>query len=218
MSKDKQFIITLYRHSIFCFIGIGFISCDRIEVHGLNMSASTASTCISGCYCDNVEYQPVCSMDGVTNFISPCHAGCTSSGKSIEKDSRGRSKTLYYGCACAKDKSLSDGLEVGKPWWVADEEEEEELLQGEDGRPLVPSSSSSSDKYSHYNLDTMVDGYCNTDCSRAFYTMIGTFGVMGIFSSTTRIPGFIVALRAVERRDKASAITLTVCTVVPQTK
>ena len=34
-------------------------------------------SCNSDCGCPVSRMQPICSKDGVTNFYSPCHAGCT---------------------------------------------------------------------------------------------------------------------------------------------
>ena len=62
---------------------------------------------------------------------------------------------------------------------------------------------------SGYTLNNAVDGYCKSDCN-AFYIFIGTFGILGLAGSTTRLPGFIVSLRVVEKRDKAASFTLTV--------
>ncbi len=177
--------------------GITFITCDRLEIHGLN-----ETSCTAGCHCDNVEYQPLCSMDGVTNFISPCHAGCKSSSKSVEKDRKGRSKTLYWGCECAREISVSKGREVVKPWWAVEKEDDDG-----DGRPLVGEGATSNPEYT---LETMVDGYCQTDCTKSFYMLLGTFAVFGIFAATTRLPGFVVNLRSVEKRDKAAALSLQV--------
>ena len=33
-------------------------------------------TCNADCSCPVSRMQPICSKDGVTNFYSPCHAGC----------------------------------------------------------------------------------------------------------------------------------------------
>ena len=58
-------------------------------------------------------------------------------------------------------------------------------------------------------MDNVVDGYCQSDCN-AFILFMTGFGILGIAGSTTRLPGFIVSLRVVEKRDKAASITLTV--------
>ena len=85
-----------------------FVTCPPRTVVGMDPNDGSAfAACSGGCFCDNVESQPVCSMDGVTVFKSPCHAGCSHSNKSAELDSNGRPKTIYWGCGCARDKALS---------------------------------------------------------------------------------------------------------------
>ena len=34
------------------------------------------SPCNADCGCPVSRMQPLCSKDGITNFYSPCHAGC----------------------------------------------------------------------------------------------------------------------------------------------
>ena len=55
----------------------------------------------------------------------------------------------------------------------------------------------------------MVDGYCEGDCN-AVGIFFAVFGLFGLAGSTTRLPGLIVSLRVVEKRDKAASFTLTV--------
>ena len=85
-----------------------FVTCPPRMVVGMDQNDGSAfASCSGGCFCDNVESQPVCSMDGVTVFKSPCHAGCSHSNKSAELDSKGKPKTIYWGCGCGRDKALS---------------------------------------------------------------------------------------------------------------
>lgn len=83
------------------------------------------------------------------------------------------------------------------PWW----DEEEEDSSG--GRPLVQGGRSV------YTLENVVDGYCEGDCN-AVGIFFAVFGLFGLAGSTTRLPGLIVSLRVVEKRDKAASFTLTV--------
>ena len=60
-----------------------------------------------------------------------------------------------------------------------------------------------------YTLENVVDGYCEGDCN-AVGIFFAVFGLFGLAGSTTRLPGLIVSLRVVEKRDKAASFTLTV--------
>ena len=54
-----------------------------------------------------------------------------------------------------------------------------------------------------------MDGYCESDCY-AVGIFFAVFGFFGLAAATTRLPGLIVSLRVVEKRDKAASFTLTV--------
>ena len=58
-------------------------------------------------------------------------------------------------------------------------------------------------------MENVVDGYCEGDCN-AVGIFFAVFGLFGLAGSTTRLPGLIVSLRVVEKRDKAASFTLTV--------
>ena len=58
-------------------------------------------------------------------------------------------------------------------------------------------------------MENVVDGYCESDCY-AVGIFFAVFGLFGLAGSTTRLPGLIVSLRVVEKRDKAASFTLTV--------
>ncbi|XP_019868360.1 solute carrier organic anion transporter family member 74D [Aethina tumida] len=49
--------------------------------------------CNQDCNCDYVKYNPVCSQDGETSFISACHAGCTQVRKINGTD-------IFSDCSC----------------------------------------------------------------------------------------------------------------------
>lgn len=57
------------------------------------------SECNTHCHCDYVKYNPICSQDGRTTFISACHAGCRTV-KNINDT------TVFSNCSCISKKSL----------------------------------------------------------------------------------------------------------------
>lgn len=70
------------------------LTCDNNsllnEFGALNLTAS----CNSNCFCDSVQYSPVCHEASGTTYFSPCHAGCG--------DWNETTKT-YHNCKCATD-------------------------------------------------------------------------------------------------------------------
>jgi sodium-independent organic anion transporter len=203
MSKYKFKARTIAAFSALCmllgaiaFTSVSFISCNPVQVYGLKTSYAEASPCTTSCGCENVEYYPVCSMDGLTQFSSPCHAGCASSNQSVELDKKGKPRTLYWDCKCAREKSEADGLAPVKPWWIEKHED------SDDDRPLVTASLP-------YSTNVAVEGYCPKDCSTALLSFFLIFGPVGVVMALARLPGFIMSLRAIEKRDKAASMTLT---------
>ncbi|CAG2167176.1 unnamed protein product [Oppiella nova] len=66
---------------IFGLIGIisaMFMGCPATLLHGklFNGQFDLQSTCNTDCKCTTRVYQPICGSDGITNYFSPCYAGC----------------------------------------------------------------------------------------------------------------------------------------------
>jgi sodium-independent organic anion transporter len=81
---------------------IATIACPRLEVVD-----TTGLPCRTACSCTEAEFRPTCSMDGSALFLSPCHAGCTTSSL---RTVGGEERTVYTGCSCvgpASNISLS---------------------------------------------------------------------------------------------------------------
>lgn len=68
-----------------------FISCSSAYIVG----SHTSSGCDINCECPSLPFRPVC-VDGYRNFLSACHAGCSSANISSET-------ILYDDCTCAND-------------------------------------------------------------------------------------------------------------------
>ncbi|XP_072025509.1 solute carrier organic anion transporter family member 5A1-like [Amphiura filiformis] len=99
-----------------------FVGCSNREVAGVNIpytkdadilvtrSASNEihidGSCNANCSCPAEIFRPVCGSDGLT-YISPCHAGCTTStahrfndSTSIDSSLLTETNTTYYDCHC----------------------------------------------------------------------------------------------------------------------
>ncbi|XP_076060556.1 solute carrier organic anion transporter family member 4A1-like isoform X2 [Oratosquilla oratoria] len=94
-----------------------FISCPNLKFAGVNTSYENRSSsppsvvnliapCNKDCGCQDVSFDPVCGVNGITYF-SPCHAGCTLSGSV-------KAMKYYRECGClpfedAQEVNITDG-------------------------------------------------------------------------------------------------------------
>lgn len=146
--------------------------------------------CNADCGCPVSRMQPICSKDGVTNFFSPCHAGCRPPGRpnvtwdhwlKTGEDSGELPKDQYFNCSCVEAASVRDQTSLATKW-LEDGAEAGRLGQvreAEEGWCEVPG--------------------CKTSM---MYYMIG-LAILGTVGSTGRVGNVLVALRCVEVRDKA---------------
>ncbi|QQP37532.1 Solute carrier organic anion transporter family member [Caligus rogercresseyi] len=75
---------------------------------------------------------------------------------------------------------------------------------GKESFPLLTNNSSSFS-------GEVVSKYCeDPSCASHFVMFMALLGIFGIIGSSTRIPNLILSLRAIDPRDKASALTLTI--------
>lgn len=84
--------------SVLGIISYAFLGCPASDNHGAQLPSGELATeqeCNMDCECDYVKYTPVCSEDGTTTFISPCHAGCR------EQQYNNGSK-IFTDCSCVK--------------------------------------------------------------------------------------------------------------------
>ncbi|XP_022915464.1 solute carrier organic anion transporter family member 74D [Onthophagus taurus] len=72
---------------------ISYVYLDCLDINPIAKRYQSTNSCNSNCNCDYVKYNPVCSQDGKTSFISACHAGCSQySLTNLTK--------LYKECSC----------------------------------------------------------------------------------------------------------------------
>ncbi|PSN45336.1 hypothetical protein C0J52_18706 [Blattella germanica] len=93
--------------SVLGIVSYAFLGCPASDNHGAVLSngeLATHETCNDHCSCDFVKYSPVCSEDGTTTFISPCHAGCT------EQSTHNGSK-IFTNCQCVKSSPFSSYIQ-----------------------------------------------------------------------------------------------------------
>lgn len=55
------------------------MDCNHNSIAGANGGKLMQPFCSKQCICDNtVRFTPVCPIDSVQTYYSPCHAGCSS--------------------------------------------------------------------------------------------------------------------------------------------
>ncbi len=127
VSKFKFEARTLAGWNMFCsfscsavFIIFMFLACPKLEMFGLEGDANSemlVRSCNVDCDCDfAADYRPICSGDGVTNFFSPCQAGC--------KFQEGK---FYGDCSCANLTATSPRT------WDGNEDLDIGLMDATDG-------------------------------------------------------------------------------------
>lgn len=169
-------------------ISFAFLGCPTSKV------APAGNACALGCECAHVPMQPVCSKDGVTNFYSPCAAGCkTHAGEKV-----------FGECACAREEWEESNATLSEEWVKKD------LLAGwryhsqnmiKRARMLVSPS-----EYS----DEVSNGWCPVDCGSVFSTFGTVMFVLMVLGSTGRIGNVLVALRCIDVRDKSLSMAFNV--------
>ncbi|XP_054164681.1 solute carrier organic anion transporter family member 74D-like [Oppia nitens] len=85
------------------FIGALFLGCPSAQFS--NLPNSNLNICNSNCTCSQHMFQPICGSDNITNYFSPCYAGCPPN--SLVNSINGTIKQ-FIGCDCI-DGVATDG-------------------------------------------------------------------------------------------------------------
>ena len=158
----------------------GNIGCPTTDMfgekttNGINITVS----CNSHCGCPVARPEPICSKDGVTNFYSPCAAGCTGPTKTRFDFVKKKNLTIYTGCGCA-NVAWEKNWET-QPW---------EFI----GEP----SDKKWDVEEYISRDEAVKGYCEVDCGIAWTIFIVCGVLTAVLVSTGRVGNLLVAFRYV---------------------
>ncbi|KAJ8389619.1 hypothetical protein AAFF_G00118560 [Aldrovandia affinis] len=98
-----RFSVAVLLVSILLCVPLFFMGCSTQRVAGVNVSYKdqpninrSLFTCNANCSCLQNAFNPVCGSDN-TEYISPCHAGCTSFSTDPQNPHRVQS---YTNCSC----------------------------------------------------------------------------------------------------------------------
>ncbi|XP_054164679.1 solute carrier organic anion transporter family member 2A1-like [Oppia nitens] len=85
-----------------------FLGCPTSQFASLpinNLGMDVQSQCNSNCGCTEQLFHPICGPDNITNYYSPCYAGCAP--ESLIKPESGPNQ--YSMCSCLEGGSATDG-------------------------------------------------------------------------------------------------------------
>ncbi|XP_004589947.2 solute carrier organic anion transporter family member 2B1 isoform X1 [Ochotona princeps] len=80
-----------------------FTGCSNHHIAGIIHQSATQPEpalfpgCMELCSCPADDFNPVCDASTHVEYLTPCHAGCTSH---VVKEARERSQVLYTNCSC----------------------------------------------------------------------------------------------------------------------
>lgn len=120
------------------------------------------------CNCDYVKYNPVCSEDGKTTFISACHAGC----KQIKKFN---GTDVYTDCSCVITNRTSNFQRMLK---MKKTLIKENVLPSDNGIGGYVTS-----------------GNCEVNCFYQFYIFLVVVCILKFSGATGRASNFLVTVR-----------------------
>ncbi len=113
-------------------IVFSFMGCPTSHVYGTVTEGGDidiSAECNLHCDCPQSRLQPICSKDGVTNFYSPCQAGCISKSRIEEKLGGGGEKSslpgrrrrfmpkhTYDDCSCILESWKTQNTSLSSEW------------------------------------------------------------------------------------------------------
>jgi len=197
------------------------VGCATSDMYGTMTEGSynVSMDCNLACECPISRMQPICSKDGVTNFYSPCHAGCLEKvdldaidfefdededenpSNKTEETPKGKNKKkniVYRDCSCVSKASTDRNTSLSKHWI------EKDILTNFDHQPPQSIIDETYNKWSNIPVEEATPGWCEVPgCKKSFTYWIIAMGVLSILASTGRVGNVLVALRCVEVRDKS---------------
>ncbi|XP_047372033.1 solute carrier organic anion transporter family member 2B1 isoform X2 [Sciurus carolinensis] len=94
--------------SLFCLLfnlPLFFIGCSTHQIAGIIHQPSTQPGlelfpgCAEPCSCPSEDFNPVCDLSTRVEYITPCHAGCTSR---VVQEGLDQSQVFYTNCSCVR--------------------------------------------------------------------------------------------------------------------
>ena len=187
---------------VLTFAVITQIGCPALQFYGSRSNGSETIQfnnlgCNLDCGCSSTQYEPICSADGVTHLFSPCQAGCRNVEELTVNVQKNKTIKRYFECSCVIASAKETKNTIADPWpavWPS---------QSQLPPATIPSNN-------QQDFDFGFAGYCPSDCSKQFYLLLALMLTIGLIAGSSRLPNTLILLRAIDKRDKAAALTVTV--------
>ena len=177
--------------SILSFAIISQVGCPPLKFYGERSENSEVMTfdnleCNKDCKCSKNQYEPICSADGKTHFFSPCQASCKDVKDIVTYQDNNKTIQEYSACSCVLESAPEshNQMKSGNLTFI-----------------------------SQQGFDYAFSGFCSSDCSNHYNIVLLLMFIYGLFAGTERLPNTLILLRAIDKRDKAAAMTVLVTLV-----
>jgi len=201
LSGWNVFLGFIYISALIVFSMVG---CSSSKLYGDLSSTGNYEVdfaCNADCGCPISRPQPLCSKDGVTNFYSPCHAGCTIEVNSTVLENR---QKMYGQCSCVARAAEEYNTSLSREW--IEKEKLKDLPF-----PSLKMIEQLHSKYADAPVEEAVSGWCKVEgCDEKFKLFMLTIFILSLVASTGRVGNLLVALRCVEVRDKSLSMAFQV--------
>ena len=181
-------------------------------------------SCNTDCGCPVSRMQPICSKDGVTNFYSPCHAGCrelqdppantcqppgllttSTSSPAREKEPAAAKEKVYRDCSCVAAASQEFNTSISYDWIVKDK------LTSFSHPPSQSLLQEAWERLAGESVTEATEGWCEVPgCKTQFIYWMVAMAILSILGSTSRVGNVLVALRCVDISDKSLSFAIQV--------
>ncbi|XP_030684758.1 solute carrier organic anion transporter family member 2B1 isoform X2 [Nomascus leucogenys] len=91
---------------LFFSLPLFFIGCPSHQIAGITHQSSAQPglelfpSCMEACSCPSDGFNPVCDPSTRVEYITPCHAGCSSQ---VVRDALDKSQVFYTNCSCVAE-------------------------------------------------------------------------------------------------------------------
>lgn len=142
----------------------------------------------------------------MTNFYSPCHAGCTTKTTFMPPPTPGEESKpikVYEDCSCVLEAWQNESTSLSKDWirheHLANWDFPSDAIVNKVGQQIKDEP-----------ITDAFHGWCPVECEGVYKTFMLTMFILMVLGSTGRIGNLLVALRSVAVEDKSLSMAFNV--------